>query len=94
MKGKNTKTLVAEFQTIMKAEGSRQDKNVENQIRVVEKNLRKQGQENREDKREGDYIRLGKKMFCPYLQNNAVSAKEIDKYNESILEISEYLGDL
>ena len=33
-------------------------------------------------------------MSCPYLQNNAVSAKEIDKYNESILEISEYLGDL
>lgn len=51
MKGKNTKILVAEFQTIMKAEGSRQDKNVENQIWVVEKNLRKQRQENREDER-------------------------------------------
>lgn len=68
----------------MKADGSSKDKNVEDQIITVEKNLRKQRRENREDKRKGDYIWLGERMICPYLQNNTVSAKEIDKYNKSI----------
>lgn len=40
----------------MKADGSSKDKNVEDQIITVEKNLRKQRRENREDKRKGDYI--------------------------------------
>lgn len=50
LKKQNTKIIVAELQTILKADGGRKDENVESQIKMGEENLRKQRHENREGK--------------------------------------------
>ena len=76
-KGKGTKTLVAEFQTLMKADEGRKTWG------------NRDGRVKRKDKREGDHTRTGKRMICPYLQNCRVckgilliNATFVDKWNK------------
>lgn len=71
-------SLVAKFQTLMKADGGRKTWG------------NRDGRVKRKDKREGDHTRTGRRMICPYLQNCRVckgillinATTFVDKWNK------------
>ena len=66
----------------MKADGGRKDKNMENQIKMMKKNLRKKRHENKEREEERRRSVKTRKQTITS-QFWIIAEKDIDKYNKS-----------